>query len=235
MKVVNYLIVGGIFMWPILLALVCGMAVLLEKTWYFLKNEKDMTDKFKKNLIKLIQNGNKKEIIAFCNTKKNSVAKTIKNTLETFEDDERGDFDPRYLEEIAKETTLEQITRLEKGMWLLNIVATVSPQLGLLGTVTGMIMAFKGLSGAGGADSTIIAAGISEALYTTAFGLIVGIPALIAYNFFDRRIDSVLIEVERMTVYLTNSMQNKNNGIKNSYRVFNQGEVYEKYETQKKN
>ena len=62
-KVVNYLIVGGIFMWPILMALVCGMAVLLEKTWYFLKNEKDMTDKFKKNLIKLIQNGNKKEII----------------------------------------------------------------------------------------------------------------------------------------------------------------------------
>lgn len=235
MKIFDYLIVGGIFMWPILLALICGFAVVLEKAYYFLRNESDITDKFKKNLIKLIQSGNKAEIIEFCNTKKNSVAKTIKNTLETFDSDEESDFDPRYLEEIAKETTLEQIAALEKGMWLLNIVATVSPQLGLLGTVTGMIMAFKGLAGAGGADSAVVAGGISEALYTTAFGLIVGIPALVAYNFFDRKIDKVLMEVERMTVYLTNSMQNKNNSKKNSYRVFNQGEVYEKFETKKKN
>jgi biopolymer transport protein ExbB len=233
MKILNYLIVGGVFMWPILLALICGLAVILEKAYYFLRNENDMTDKFKKNLIKLIQNGNKAEIIEYCNTKKNSVAKTIKNTLETFESD--TDFDPRYLEEIAKETTLEQISALEKGMWLLNIVATVSPQLGLLGTVTGMVGAFKGLAGASGADSAMIAGGISEALYTTAFGLLVGIPALVAYNFFDRKIDNVLMEVERMTVYLTNTIQNKNCHRKNSYRVFNQGEVYEKFETKKKN
>ena len=200
---------GGFFMWPILLASICGVAVVLEKAYYFLKNERDMTEKFKKRLIELIKTGNKDEIIKFCDTKNNSVAKTIKNILDTFDEGVEANFDCQYLEEVARENTLEQITGLEKGMWLLNIVATAAPQLGLLGTVTGMIVAFQGLAGAGGANSAVIAGGISEALYTTAFGLIVGIPALVAYTYFDRKIDCVLIEIEKMTVYLTNDLRNK--------------------------
>lgn len=206
----EYLKAGGIFMWPILLSSICGVAVLLEKIYYFLKNESDMNEKFKKNLIKLIKNGNNQEIIKFCETKKNSVAKTIKSILETFDTEMDNDFDCQYLEEVARESTLAQITALEKGMWLLNIVATAAPQLGLLGTVTGMITAFKGLAGMSASSSAVIAGGISEALYTTAFGLIVGIPALVAYTFFERKIDCVLMEIEKMTVYLTNDLRNKN-------------------------
>ena len=201
---------GGIFMWPILVSSIFGLAVILEKTYYFFKYESDMTDNFKKTLIELIKEGNKNKIVEYCSTKKNSAAKTVKNILESFDEKAEISQSYGYLDEIAKETILEQITSLEKGMHILSIVSNCSTQLGLLGTVTGMIAAFSGLSIIGAGNPAAVAGGISEALYTTAFGLIVGIPALVFYGLFDRKIDCVLTEMEKMTVYLTNDLRNKN-------------------------
>ena len=199
-------------MWPILLASICGIAVILEKMYYFFKNERDMTESFKKELIKLVRKGDREELLKFCKNKKNSVSITVIKLLENFDLkclEESDELDYQHLEEIVKEVTLEQITSLEKGMWLLSVVANVSPQLGLLGTVTGMITAFSGLAVAGAGNPTAVAGGISEALYTTAAGLIVAIPALVAYNYYNRKIDYVLMEVEKVTVYLTNDIRNK--------------------------
>ena len=199
-------------MWPILLASICGIAVILEKMYYFFKNERDMTESFKKELIKLVRKGDREELLKFCKNKKNSVSITVIKLLENFDLkslEESDELDYQHLEEIVKEVTLEQITSLEKGMWLLSVVANVSPQLGLLGTVTGMITAFSVLSVAGAGNPTAVAGGISEALYTTAAGLIVAIPALVAYNYYNRKIDYVLMEVEKVTVYLTNDIRNK--------------------------
>ena len=199
-------------MWPILLASICGIAVILEKMYYFFKNERDMTESFKKELIKLVRKGDREELLKFCKNKKNSVSITVIKLLENFDLkslEESDELDYQHLEEIVKEVTLEQITSLEKGMWLLSGVANVSPQLGLLGTVTGMITAFSGLAVAGAGNPTAVAGGISEALYTTAAGLIVAIPALVAYNYYNRKIDYVLMEVEKVTVYLTNDIRNK--------------------------
>ena len=209
---INYFKAGGIFMWPILLASICGIAVILEKIYYFFKNERDMTEAFKKELIDLIRKGDREKLTELCKNKKNSISITITKLLENFDLknlEEADDLDYNHLEEIVKEVTLEQITSLEKGMWLLGVVANVSPQLGLLGTVTGMIAAFAGLSVAGAGNPTAVAGGISEALYTTAAGLIVAIPALVAYNFFNRKIDYVLMEMEKVTVYLMNDIRNR--------------------------
>lgn len=199
-------------MWPILLASICGIAVILEKIYYFFKNERDMTESFKKELIKLVRKGDREELLEYCRGKKNSVSITVIKLLENFDLknlEESDELDYQHLEEIVKEVTLEQITSLEKGMWLLSVVANVSPQLGLLGTVTGMITAFSGLAVAGAGNPTAVAGGISEALYTTAAGLIVAIPALVAYNYYNRKIDYVLMEVEKVTVYLTNDIRNR--------------------------
>ncbi|MBP9477612.1 MAG: MotA/TolQ/ExbB proton channel family protein [Sebaldella sp.] len=209
---IHYFKAGGLFMWPILLASICGIAVILEKMYYFFKNERDMTESFKKELIKLVRKGDREELLKFCKNKKNSVSITVIKLLENFDLkslEESDELDYQHLEEIVKEVTLEQITSLEKGMWLLSVVANVSPQLGLLGTVTGMITAFSGLAVAGAGNPTAVAGGISEALYTTAAGLIVAIPALVAYNYYNRKIDYVLMEVEKVTVYLTNDIRNK--------------------------
>ena len=72
-------------------------------------------------------------------------------------------------------------------MWLLSLAANASPLLGLLGTVTGMITAFNSIALNGTGDAGVLAKGISEALYTTAGGLIVAIPCMIFYNYFNKK------------------------------------------------
>ncbi|MBP6281675.1 MAG: MotA/TolQ/ExbB proton channel family protein, partial [Leptotrichiaceae bacterium] len=103
-------------------------------------------------------------------------------------------------EEIIREAVLAQTGKLENGIWLLGAVVNTAPQLGLLGTVTGMITSFSALSSSE-TSSKLVAGGISEALYTTAFGLIVAIPALIFYNYFNRRLDSIVLEMERAALH----------------------------------
>ena len=106
--------------------------------------------------------------------------------------DELDNSHRQVIEGIISESILEQTTELEKGMSLLGTVVNAAPQLGLLGTVTGMIAAFSALTRNGTSTAKIVAGGISEALYTTAFGLIVAIPALVFYNYFNRRIDVIV-------------------------------------------
>ena len=114
--------------------------------------------------------------------------------------DEIDESNQPYLEEIIREAVLAQTGKLENGIWLLGAVVNTAPQLGLLGTVTGMITSFSALSSSE-TSSKLVAGGISEALYTTAFGLIVAIPALIFYNYFNRRLDSIVLEMERAALH----------------------------------
>jgi biopolymer transport exbB protein len=116
--------------------------------------------------------------------------------LDGIEESER-----EYLEEIIREAILAQTGELEKGMWLLGAVVNTAPQLGLLGTVTGMIASFSALTANNADSAKAVAAGISEALYTTAFGLIVAIPSLVFYNYFNRRIDAIILEMERAALH----------------------------------
>ena len=92
----------------------------------------------------------------------------------------------------------------ERNMWLLSLAANASPLLGLLGTVTGMITAFNSIALNGTGDAGILAKGISEALYTTAGGLFVAIPCMIFYNYFNKRIDLVVADIEKTCTELLN-------------------------------
>ncbi len=95
----------------------------------------------------------------------------------------------------------EQLQRLESGMGAISIAAHLSPLLGLLGTVMGMISAFQGLASAGlRADPSVLAGGIWEALLTTAFGLIIAIPLLVVHHFFQSSIDRIVHRMERLGV-----------------------------------
>ena len=206
----HYFIAGGIFMWGILLASICGVAVILEKLWIFFTKEKEFTREYMKQLYKALKTESKEEIIKIAKSKRDSVSKIIIKTMENIDLDldkiEKSE--KEYLEEVIKEAVLGQTGKLEKGMWLLGAVVNTTPQLGLLGTVTGMITSFSALS-ASAESSKTVAAGISEALYTTAFGLIVAIPALIFYNYFNRRIDAVALEMERAALHIMGRVKKK--------------------------
>ncbi|WP_455042230.1 MotA/TolQ/ExbB proton channel family protein [Leptotrichia buccalis] len=195
----KYLINGGIFMWVILFASICGLAIILEKTYTFLTKEKKLTENEKNKLYKSLRTGNREEILRLCKDKTDSVSKSVKKIVSNMDINfaELDNSHRQVIEGIISESILEQTTELEKGMSLLGTVVNAAPQLGLLGTVTGMITAFSALTRNGESTARIVASGISEALYTTAFGLIVAIPALVFYNYFNRQIDIIVAEMER--------------------------------------
>lgn len=195
----KYLIDGGIFMWVILLASISGLAVIIEKMYTFLSKEKKLSENEKNQLYKALRTGNREEILKLCKDKTDSVSKSVSKIVSNMDInfDELDNSHRQVIEGIISESILEQTTELEKGISLLGTVVNAAPQLGLLGTVTGMIAAFSALTRNGTSSAKIVAGGISEALYTTAFGLIVAIPALVFYNYFNRRIDVIVAEMER--------------------------------------
>ncbi|MDZ7801516.1 MAG: MotA/TolQ/ExbB proton channel family protein [Trueperaceae bacterium] len=101
------------------------------------------------------------------------------------------------VEAAFQEASLEEEQRLSHGLRSLATVAQISPLMGLLGTVTGMIIAFAEISQQGTGNPAALADGIGQALVTTAAGLIVAIPALIGQNVLSSRVDTILIEIER--------------------------------------
>lgn len=203
--IIHYFIAGGIFMWGILLASICGFAIVLEKLWLFFTKEKDYTNEYRRQLFKLLLTESKDEIVKVTEIKKDSVSTVITKIMKSIDLDldldKMEDVEREYIEEIIREAVLAQTGELEKGMWLLGAVVNTAPQLGLLGTVTGMIASFSALTANNADSAKAVAAGISEALYTTAFGLIVAIPSLVFYNYFNRRIDAIILEMERAALH----------------------------------
>ena len=105
-------------------------------------------------------------------------------------------------ERIIMESSKEAVRAIEKYIGTISTVATISPMLGLLGTVTGMMKSFSGLSKIGQAAHDLLAYGIAEALITTAMGLLVAIPSLIFYNYMVSRVEYYVKEVE----YIANTL-----------------------------
>ena len=98
------------------------------------------------------------------------------------------------------------IHRLEKYLNALGTIAAITPLLGLLGTVIGMIRVFSEIMLQGTGNAGVLAGGISEALITTASGLSVAIPALMMHRYYVRRIDTIVVELEQETIKLVNHM-----------------------------
>jgi biopolymer transport protein ExbB len=98
--------------------------------------------------------------------------------------------------QAMEDTGRREVKRLDRYMVLLETAAAAGPLLGLLGTVTGMIQVFSVISVSGVGQTGMLSGGIAQALITTVFGLVIGIPALIAYNLLDARIDGLVIRID---------------------------------------
>lgn len=109
---------------------------------------------------------------------------------------EHAENDWTIIRDVLQESGRQEATLLTRHLGILETVAAVSPLLGLLGTVLGMIRVFTTISVAGLGSPEVMSAGISEAMVTTAAGLIVGIPALVAYNWLNGRADRIIFELE---------------------------------------
>lgn len=197
----TYFVEGGIMMWLLAALSIAGLGTILERTAYFLKNEQGITKEFKSEVVELVRKGNEKEALALCDKTNNSVSRTIKSILLAYKN-ENDMYESK--EKLMKEKALEQIENLERRLSILGIVAYISPMTGLLGTVLGMIKSFKAIALQGAGDPNVVASGISEALITTAAGLFIAIPAIIAYNTFNRKADKIMLEIEKTSTALIN-------------------------------
>jgi biopolymer transport protein ExbB len=106
------------------------------------------------------------------------------------------DLPRQNLESKIEEKAIEVKFLLERNLNMLGTIATISPLLGLLGTVVGMITAFTGLTETSGANPDLLAQGISQALITTAFGLFIAVPGLVLHKYFEHKVSFLLISLQ---------------------------------------
>ncbi|WP_297598075.1 MotA/TolQ/ExbB proton channel family protein [uncultured Cetobacterium sp.] len=197
-----WLVNGGILMYFIVLMSILGVYVIIERAIYFKTNENVDMSRIRPILRQAIEKNDIKGAITSLGNQKSSTSKVLKEVLIYWYKTRSSNVET--LEEKAREVALAQIPRLERNMWLLSVVAHTTPLIGLLGTVTGMIKAFQAVSLHGTGDPSVLASGISQALLTTAGGLFVAIPSIIFYNYFNKKIDDQINDMEKGSAELIN-------------------------------
>ena len=196
----HYLEVGGPILWVLVIISIGAFAVVLERIVFFARNEKNVGSNFKDEILSLVDSKKLDEAIALCDTKKSCVASAVKKFLQKAP---KG-IDVQDYEFILKEITIKETSPYESRLNLLASVISISPMLGLLGTVTGMIRAFTNISKYGAGDAAIVADGIAEALLTTAAGLMIAIPVIVVYNYLNRRLEKMENEIDDMVTNIIN-------------------------------
>ena len=190
MNLFSIFLKGGFLMRPILLCSVIGLTVIIDR-YIVLRKAKINIPAFMVRIRGLIKKKDISGAISYCMEEKSPVANIIRKGLKKYR------LGHERVKEAIENAGRQEISKLEKGLSVLATVAGIAPLLGFLGTVTGMIQAFMTIEDlAGAANPSDLAGGIWEALTTTAFGLIVGIPALAFYNYFLSAVKKTVGEME---------------------------------------
>ena len=190
---VDFFVQGGGFMWPILIALLFGLAIIGERA-YSLINSSSNTDQFFDDVKTIYDDSGKEQAVEFCENTPGPVAAIFYAGLSKME---------KTKEEIEKAVQNAgglEMAFLEKNMIWINSVITIAPMLGFTGTVVGMIKAFEDIKMANDISPAVVAGGISQALLTTAFGLIVAMIMQVAQNFFVSMIDKLILDMEEQSI-----------------------------------
>ncbi len=189
----EYFSQGGIMMWPLFFFSLLALTVIIER-FITLQKAKINVSEFLTRIRKaLLVNRNVKEAIKVCEQHRGPVASVMKAGLLRY-GHSRED-----IEKTIENAGLYELDRLEKWMGALATTSNVAPMLGFLGTVTGMIKSFATLASQGLSNPGAVAAGISEALITTAAGLFIAIPAQLAYNWYTTKINRYVRDIETAT------------------------------------
>ena len=196
---VQYFIDGGGFMWPILISLIFGLGFAFERAYSLIMSSID-SDKFFSDVSEALSGSNLDGALEICNETKGPVAEIFHAGLSKAH---------RGLDEVEKSiqnaASLE-MAFLEKNMIWLNTVITVAPMIGFTGTVVGMIAAFDAIKAANDISPAVVAGGISQALLTTAFGLITAMIIQSFQNFFVSRIDKLILDMEENSMKLIDQL-----------------------------
>jgi len=184
-------IMGGITMWPLLFFSIAAVVIVLERTIYFLYNSRRMDD-LKETVEAFIKEGKIDEAKEYLeNLPRRRIGARILLVLI-----KQHKLPEHQLERAVEAEALRCISSFENGFNFLTALGSVSPLTGFLGTVTGMIGAFKSIAEAADVNAQIVAAGIYEALITTVYGLCIAILAMTAHSILTHIVDRFSLEVE---------------------------------------
>lgn len=180
---------GGVIMFPLALLSILGFAVFIEKL-INLRHSKVLQSEIIHTIQQVRSPADVPMAIRTCERHNTPLANIIRAGLE------EAASPVADVRQVMEDAGRREVKSLERYLVVLETVAAASPLLGLLGTVFGMIKVFSVISIAGVGEAGLLSGGIAEALITTAFGLSIGIPALVAYNFFDSRVESFVVKIE---------------------------------------
>jgi len=192
---------GGPLMWPILLCSVFALAIIIERIWYMRRIQID-TRQFLNRILDKMKRHQIKEALEICEMKRNPISRILKAGILKYD---RG---RQQIKEAIEDAALYEEPHLEKNMTALATIAHISPLLGLLGTVVGLVRCFQVIQSKSTTLQPVspgdLAGGIWEALLTTVAGLVVAIPAFVVYNYLVSRINNFILEMEKASTELVN-------------------------------
>jgi biopolymer transport protein ExbB len=199
----KHLLEGGPLMVPILILSILAIAVIIDRIRVFRLTAKNPS-RLLNGIIAQLEKGQTDQALELCRQEKGPIAAVLLTGLTRFKRLRSAGKNMAEIEAGVNKSigdySQHVIESLEKRLNLLTMIAAVAPLLGMTGTVTGMIASFGSMSS--GLDASQVSSGISEALVTTAAGLIVAIPAVVAYNIFAKKVDHVVLEIEQTATEL---------------------------------
>jgi len=187
--VIDFIQQGGVVMYLLLVASVLTVTVIFERAWSLRRSEVIPLDDIQ-GMEVAVRNGDVERALQVCRQRNTAMGRILTVALEN------SGVRRSVMKEILEEAGRQEVAKMERFIGILGLIAAMAPLLGLLGTVVGMIEVFQQISLVGVGKADALAGGISKALNTTAAGLTVAIPALIAHRFFEARVDQLVIEIE---------------------------------------
>ena len=190
---------GGAMMYPILFSSILMLGIAIERG-YNLRRKNIINSDFLKDVRSQWDWENIQKTLRLCNSYDNSLSRILKMGLLRF----GGKLDE--IESAIEAGGQHEASLMNSNLRVLGAIANITPMMGLLGTVIGMIKAFNVISLSGTGNPGLVASGISEALITTAAGMLVGIPALVLYHYFRGKIDRYVFEMEEVAIQLVEEL-----------------------------
>jgi biopolymer transport protein ExbB len=190
---------GGMFMYPLLAASIIGVAVIIERAVTLSRARTDVR-KLMKRVLDALHSKGVDAAASECERTRGPIAAILHAGLK------RAEMGTEAVERAIETAGMIETSFLERGLIWLATLATIAPLLGFLGTVSGMIRAFNAIAEAEQVNAKLVASGISEALITTAAGLLIAIPIQAFHNFFVSQIDRFIIEMEESTADLVDTL-----------------------------
>jgi biopolymer transport protein ExbB len=184
---------GGIAMWPLLVCSIAGLAIILERTWA-LQRRRIISPELAAAIERRPVTPEQTETVRVLSESDTTVLGRLVQAMFA-----HASLPKTENVEVMQALARQIVGRMERGLTTLSLIAELGPLLGLLGTVIGMVQLFEDVAKKGLGEPAMISRGIYEALTATMTGLSIAIPALIAYMYLRRRIEVLVLELERHT------------------------------------